>query len=284
MDYEFNFQHNARFRDNDSTTTTTTISLYDNGSDDSPPPAGQAQAGYGAYSSGIVAVVDHTTMNSTLLERYISPGHQLSDSQGDLQFLPNGNKFMGMGAIPVAVEFTDNSTGNGEVVFYGHMANDGSIVQSYRNYKFPWSAQPSSSPDLFVYAETCDATPVYYASWNGATEVAQWTFVHGSGTSSNFSTVGTVPKAGFETNATFPGTSLNTYSIAMALDANGNVLSISAPTLAFVPASSVTGCTAENCGPTLDYTTAANQTCTTLSKRRQMHHWDRPSRLKSFAA
>lgn len=259
-DYTFNFQHNARYLA--ETDSTTTISLYDNGSDDAPPPSGQSKPGYEAFSSGMVVSIDTVANTSTLMERYISPGRQLSDSQGNLQSLPSGNKFMGMGSVHYAVEFTTNATGNAEVVFYAHLNNtDGRAFSSYRNYKFPWSAQPAAPPDLFVYAQNCFAAPVFYASWNGATEVASWRFRTGNGTTGPSSHVGTVPKSGFETSATFAGEGFALFAVAQALDAWGGVLGESEAVRAFVPAGSLGGCDGMSCGTSLNYTSAPTTTC-----------------------
>ena len=274
MDYEFNFQHHARFRAANGSVTM--ISLYDNGSDDAPPPPGQTKAGYEPYSSGIVAIVNESDFSSTLIERYVDPNHKLSNSQGDLQFLPNGNKFMGMGDLPFAIEFTDNSTGSSEVVFYANLANsNGDGFSSYRNFKFPWSAQPSAPPDLFIYAQNCSTAAVFYASWNGATEVDMWRFsAYENGASGPLNTVGFSPKTGFETmvmmGRALPGL---TY-VAEAMAADGTVLGQSAPTEVFVPATSVAGCGADNCGTSVNYATAANITCSAP----QMRHKNRPPR------
>ncbi len=44
---------------------------------------------------------------------------------------------------------------------------------SYRAYRFPWSAQPVTTPALAQGWGAGDA-PALYASWNGATSVAAW--------------------------------------------------------------------------------------------------------------
>ena len=176
MDYEFNFQHFARVRLMNGSSISQ-ILLYDNGSDDNAPPPGQIKPGYEPYSSGIVAFIDEVGMTSTLAARYISPGYQSSHSQEDLFFLENGNRFMGMGDVPYVVEFTNNGSSDGEVVYYAHLALDnGAYLGSYRNFKFDWSAMPNTSPALFTYAQNCTGEMVFYASWNGATEVVSWRF------------------------------------------------------------------------------------------------------------
>ena len=256
MDYEFNFQYDARIRiDNGNTMT---ISLFDNGSDDSPPPPGQTKAGYEPYSSGLVVEVDQVAMTSTLLERYISPGKQLSTSGGNLQWLPNGNTFMGMGTVPYLIEFTDNSTSDAQVAFYANFTTG----ISYCSFKFPWTAQPHLPPLLFTYAEDCQASTIFYASWNGATEVASWRFATSASRNGFFGTLGQVPKSGFETMALFGSDSSTPWAVVEALDANGNVLRSSDPVLTFIPATSLLpNCSFTSCGTTIDYTTAPRRFC-----------------------
>ena len=265
MDYEFNFQHNARYRDDNGAATT--ISLYDNGSDDSLPEVRQTMPGYESVSSGIVAVVNTDTGTSTIIERYFSPGNQLSTSQGNLEFLPNGNRMIGMGSQPYVVEFTNNATGEGEVVFYAYLSLGADIIpQSYRVYKFPWSAQPASSPDLFAYSQTCNSQTVFYVSWNGATRVASWVFMTSNSTDGPFSQATSVPKVGFETIAMFQD--FNAYSYVEAVDNKGTVLGRSPITVTFVPAPDLIYlCTDTACPAESNYTTATNQTCSTTGSK-----------------
>ena len=255
MDYEFNFQHHARIREDGPTMI---ISLYDNGSDDSNPPPGQTKPGYEPYSSGLVVVVDQIAMTSTLLERYVSPGQQLSTSQGSLQFLYNGNKLIGMGDVPYIVEFTDNSTGDGQVAFYANFTTG----LSYRSFKYPWNAKPTAPPDLFVFAPNCSAPQVFYASWNGATAVVSWRFATSVSADGPFNTVGQVPKSGFETKASFTSDASTPYAIAEALDANGNLIRQSDSRLTFIPVPSFAAkCSDTSCGTEIDYTSVATQDC-----------------------
>jgi hypothetical protein len=62
-----------------------------------------------------------------------------------------------------------------------------------------------------------------YASWNGATDVASWRVLGGSGPGP-LRTVTTVPDTGFETTITAPA---QHYAEVEALDSSGNVLSVS---------------------------------------------------------
>jgi hypothetical protein len=262
LGYEFDFQHHARIRVENGTSLV--ISLYDNGSDDAPAAPGQSKPGYQPYSTGLVVALDTSTMESRLIDQYVPPVHWLSTSQGDLQFLDNGNKFMGMGSWSIAMEFTDNSTGKGEVAWLGHMAWDGGASHSsYRNFKTPWFGQPAAAPKLFTYANNCSTDVVMYASWNGATEIDHWKFKTSNHSYGHFHTVGTVPKGGFETMASFPGSLFNMYTYAEAVDAYGNGLARTNVEKTFVPASIVQGCSTNSCGY-IDYETTPQANCTVV--------------------
>ena len=60
-------------------------------------------------------------------------------------------------------------------------------LRSYRNYKFPWKGFLQTPPDIYAMAlendrkdgsamTVNDLTTFVCASWNGATEVANWLF------------------------------------------------------------------------------------------------------------
>ena len=254
MDYTFSFQHHARFRGGNSSSTI--ISLYDDGSDDAPPPLGTTKPGYETYSSGLVVTVNTATNTSTLLERYVSPERQLSQSQGSFQYLPNNNKFMGMGNVPYMVEFTSNATGNAQVVYYANFTQG----ESYRMFKFPWKGQPTTPPSVFSYAHNCSAQMAVYASWNGATEVASWRISTSYAANGRYQRALEAPKVGFETQIIIPRSA--PYVIAEALSANGTVLGTSQSTGTFVPAASLAGnCSDVACAPGTNYTTAGTIAC-----------------------
>ena len=84
---------------------------------------------------------------------------------------------------------------------------------SYRVFRFPWSAQPSGPPDVVARKKSGGGADVY-VSWNGATEVAKWRVVMGSTPPGK-----TVSKTGFETHITLTGTVPAVQ--VQALDKNG---------------------------------------------------------------
>ena len=104
--------------------------------------------------------------------------------------LPNGNQFLGYGAVPVAREYgpaTDGSDLRWQATFGGP-----NIVQSYRAFKYEWVATPAAwDPSLAVVDGKA------YVSWNGDTQTTEWNVYSslGSGTV----TKGVAARKGFET-------------------------------------------------------------------------------------
>lgn len=123
------------------------------------------------------------------------PERVLSHFMGNAQLLPDGHMFVGWGGSPYLTEFA----ANGSIVFDAHLPRGG---ESYRAFRFPWTAHPRDAPTLAGG----------YASWNGATEVAAWRALD---------TGQVVPRTGFETRVP-----TGVRRVA-ALDAAGAVLGTS---------------------------------------------------------
>jgi hypothetical protein len=139
----------------------------------------------------------------------------LADFEGNVQVLQDGRRFVGWGEQPYFTEY-----GKGGVVLL-----DGRFVSataSYRAYRFPWSATPSSPPALVGSASGGNMS--LSMSWNGATGVASWRILTGNSASS-LTAVSTVPDTSFETSATVPQ---QQYAEVQALGPSGNVLGTSA--------------------------------------------------------
>ncbi len=158
--------------------------------------------------------IDWSKRSVSLVSRYI--GRITSGSQGNDQVLPNGNSFVGWGEEPYLTEFSPA----GQVVFSGQFPAPG---QSYRAYRFPWSATPASPPALAVKPGAGSSVTVY-ASWNGATGVAAWRLLAGSSASS-LTPISRVPRSGFET-ALPVASEASTFAV-QALGAEGQVLGTS---------------------------------------------------------
>jgi hypothetical protein len=201
---KFNWQHDAHLHENGQ------LTLFDN--HEVNPQEGEV-----VWSRGVVLDLDMKTMTATLAREYVHPELVLGESQGNMQTLPNGNVFIGWGSAPDFSEFTPD----GEMIFNGRFPEGGN---SYRAYRFPWSAQPAEPPD--AVAETgADGTVTVYASWNGSTDVASWRVLAGQDPS-DLAEVAGGPRSGFET-AIEVATSAPWLAVE-ALDAGGAILGASA--------------------------------------------------------
>jgi hypothetical protein len=140
----------------------------------------------------------------------------LAGSQGNAEALTDGGFFVGWGEEPYLTEYGSA----GQILFSARYPQPG---QSYRAYRFPWQATPTSVPALVVKPGANGAATAY-ASWNGATGVASWRLAGGASASS-LVPLATVPSTGFETAIGVPG---GTAVVAVqALAADGSVLSTS---------------------------------------------------------
>ena len=214
------WQHDVRWQQDH------TITAFDDGA--TPKAHSQSRA--------IRERIDWKHRTVTLVGRDVHAPALLAGSQGNDQILPNGDSFVGWGSEPYFSEFTPS----GQIVFDAHIPYPG---QSYRAFRFPWSATPSYAPAIAVKAGAAHHVTVY-ASWNGATEVAQWRVLTGSSPSSLAPTA-TAPNTGFETAIPVTGSAI--LFAVQALDAAGNALGTSSPVTATgapaAPAPKKTGAT-----------------------------------------
>jgi hypothetical protein len=195
---EFAWQHDAR-RQPDGT-----ITLFDNHIDD--PKDGP--------SRGLVLRLDEENRTADRVREF-SDGKTFGQYMGNMQILPDGHVLVGWGSTPAVTEFTANGKPVLEITGLG----DG----SYRAYRAAWSGRPATAPDVAVAPLPDDRMRVS-ASWNGATGVAAWRFVTGSGNRPVAAT--TVRRRSFETTVTL-ARSPNVTAEALAPD--GTVLGRSEP-------------------------------------------------------
>jgi hypothetical protein len=182
-----------------------TISAFDNGA----APAIHRQ------SRGVVIRLDPARRTASLVGLFEHPKHLVANSQGNFQSLPNGDWLIGFGALPYFSEFDSH----GQLVFDAHIAP---AFQSYRAFRFPWSAAPVAAPAVAAARDRGGLS--VYASWNGATNVGGWRVL--AGTASNaLAPAGIAPPSGFETAIRVSGRSR--YVAVQALDSNGSVLATS---------------------------------------------------------
>jgi len=159
-----------------------TITIFDDGAG---PPKVHAD------SRGIRVALDLQHMNASLVREYDHSPKISAPFEGSAQALPGGDVFLGWGAQPY---FSENNA-NGKQDFDAHFDEP---TTSYRAYRFPWSAQPPTTPSLNIRPNP-DGTTQVSASWNGATDVASWRVLSGS-SSNSLAALGSVPTHGFETS------------------------------------------------------------------------------------
>lgn len=183
------------------------ISIFDNGG--SPFVHSQSRA--------IVISVNAKAKTDTLVAQYAHNKPLKSASQGNIQLLENGNFFVGWGGVPYFTEYAPS----GKVIWDARLPGP---TESYRIYRFPWTATPATQPSIAVGAPAKDGAVPVYASWNGATTVATWRVLGGSHPAA-LSPLASAPRTNFETtvNLAHPPA----YLAVQALDSSGNVLGTS---------------------------------------------------------
>ncbi len=197
---QFEWQHNAR-RLSDGT-----ITLFDNG---------EGLTKNASQSEALRLRLNFRTHRASLVRAFTNQPAVLSNSQGNVQVLPDGNTFVGWGAAHWFTEFGRR----GRRLFSMHFSGP---LQSYRGVRFPWWGQPTTPPSLSV-SPSGSQTDVY-ASWNGATDVATWRVLAGA-TPAALATAGQFPKTSFETGMSVDSSA--PYFAVQALSAAGAVLGTS---------------------------------------------------------
>jgi hypothetical protein len=165
---DFAWQHDAR-RQPDGT-----ITMLDNGD---------------LLTRAIALDVDEVHHRVALRRAYTHPGKLHSDSQGNVQVLPDGNVLVGWGAQPYVSEFAPS----GELLFDARLAPS---YETYRAYRVPWTGRAAGTPTV-VTARSHTHTEAF-VSWNGDTRVARWVALSGTD-ASTLSPIGSVARTGFET-------------------------------------------------------------------------------------
>ncbi|KAK4896122.1 hypothetical protein LTR27_005979 [Elasticomyces elasticus] len=214
QDFSFSKQHDARFLSKHGSIEV--ISLFDNAAVSHP---GVDLAPTFPHSSAIVIEIDHDTGTARVIKRIARPDGGLTKLRGNFQILSNGNAF---------VSWADNGyisehNVNGDLLFEAQFASKRFVT--YRTYKFNFTGHPTEPPIMkaFVYGEVPEtSTTVWYASWNGATDIAKWHFYRQLNSTAGYSFVGAARKDGFETMFMSDGFECVVYAEAVA--SNGTVL------------------------------------------------------------
>ena len=170
------WQHDARqLPDGD-------ISFFDNGAAPRVHP----------QSRVIVVALDYTHRTARLVSSFEHPTTPLvAGSQGNFQALPDGDWMTGWGQEPYFSLFN----AAGADLFDAHLP---ASYENYRAYWSPWSATPTTAPDLAVRAAAGGHGAVAYASWNGATSVSSWRVLSGASPTA-LDPGAVVARSGFET-------------------------------------------------------------------------------------
>ncbi len=192
----FAWQHDARPEPDG------TLTVFDNDAGSTPVRK---------HSRALTLTLDEAKRTAAVKTAFEHPLGLSSATQGDVQPLPNGDQFVGWGSQRYFSEFTPS----GQLVFDGRIARGN---DTYRAYRFPWSARPAAPPK--IRATTAGGKTTVRASWNGATGVASWQ-VLGGASATALTPVATVARSGFETAASVPA---QAFVAMRALDAAGNPL------------------------------------------------------------
>ena len=206
---EFQWQHDVQFG------PASTVTLFDDhccqltGGGTSVPATGA--------SRGLVLKLDEGAKTATLVAEY-SGGNQFeTEYMGDTQPLPGGNVFIGWGSEPYLSEYSRA----GKQLLQGRFPGPD---LSYRSTLEQWVGLPLSTP-AGAAREVGGRTTVY-ASWNGATQVASWRVLGGSG-AGTLKPVAVAPRSGFET--AIPVGGANRSFELQARDIKGRVIGTSRP-------------------------------------------------------
>ena len=124
-----------------------------------------------------INTTDSQRMTVQILREYLHPKGLLSQSQGSLQVLDNGNVFIGWGRNPSFTEHTIDGECLFDVQFspWRSRATGNNGLDNYRTYRMDWKATPYWDPEIVV--ENLEGVVTVYLSWNGATEVKHWALV-----------------------------------------------------------------------------------------------------------
>lgn len=205
----FEWQHDVRLQN------ATTLTLFDDHC--CQITGGGTYVGATGASRGLVLRLDRSARTATLAAQYGEKGGFETDYMGDTQPLENGDVFVGWGSEPYFTEYGPS----GQVLYEAQLP--GSDL-TYRATVGQWSGRPATPPVGAARAGSAGTT--VYASWNGATEVASWRVLAGSGVS-HLTAVASARRTGFETAVAVHG-GYTTYEV-QALDARGRAIGASRP-------------------------------------------------------
>ncbi|KAJ5953324.1 hypothetical protein N7454_000220 [Penicillium verhagenii] len=183
-------------------------------------------------STGMAFEFDLTSMTGSLMHNLSDPTDSIeSRTQGSFQFLgeaaTSSHVVLGYGSTPKFKEYD----GAGNVVMtgqFGAMDVSEEYGESYRIFKFPWTATPFWNPVAVAGPSTrlSDFEATIHMSWNGATEYDNWAVYSVPSKNSNATTLlTTVKRTGFESRALV--STLNNTFVKVAARKGSTVLRFS---------------------------------------------------------
>lgn len=177
----FSWQHDARFLPPNR------VSMFDDNCCESSIPPGTP------YAHGLILQLNLEKMTAKVNKTYFHDPNLQVASQGNVQSLSNGNKFIGWGQTQYFSEY--KKAGN-EVTDPAHntlySAQMPGSNYTYRAYRDSWTGNPHYPPKAVLKSKKI------YVSWNGSTETTTWQ-VYAGPSPGCLKLIKTVPKTGFET-------------------------------------------------------------------------------------
>ena len=118
-------------------------------------------------------------MTASVHRSYYHDPNIIVASQGNVQSLANGNKFVGWGQSQYYSEYKKaGNTKNNPALNLLYDAQMPSSNYTYRAYRNNWVGRPFYPPSIGITSTHGQRT--VYASWNGSTETVQWQVLAGS--------------------------------------------------------------------------------------------------------
>ncbi|KAJ5397868.1 hypothetical protein N7509_005981 [Penicillium cosmopolitanum] len=182
----FCYQHDARFEFQSDERVT--LALHNNENADFSAPT--------TLTTGLLLDVELQGSKQVTLKRRTWDADEpvYAQSQGSYQSLANGHILQDHGATPKIEEYDENGT----IVMRARFGYD-NTMQTYRAYRYPWTGNPSTKPDVAACVSRETSKTTVHVSWNGATDVKSWKIYSGS------QAKGTALRNGFETSIEVDG-------------------------------------------------------------------------------
>lgn len=197
---EFSWQHDARH------VSDNVLTLFDNGTNG--PIKTEPQ------SRGLALEVDESRRKVTLGQAYVSSHKLVAGAMGSVQILASGHVMVGWGVASYTSKFAPTGELLSEFALPAGM-------YSFRGLWQGWEGIPHRRPRVTAKRNPQPHATTLYASWNGATTVANWQ-VEGGPSHDQLRPLGIATSHGFET--VIPLQPSHRYAAVTALDRFGRRL------------------------------------------------------------